>query len=138
MQHDENMKVEVMHEVTESTSDHMYKDEPAPIIVVHEQTTLAVIGLILALPFPILIIVLWVTLNTIKGSGDQVLGAGTMNAVLLYLFQFFVVPLLSVLSIVIGFIVTLKSRQIAKKIGYISFGVTGLGFILLGFFLNNS
>lgn len=78
------------------------------------------------------------TLNTIKGSGSQVLGTGTMNAVLLYLLQFFVVPLLSILSIVIGFIVTLKSKQIAKRIGYISFGVTGVGFILLGLFLNNN
>jgi hypothetical protein len=138
MQHDENLKIEVVHEVTESTGDPLYKDEPAPIIIVREQTTLSIIGLVLALPFPILIIVLWITLNLIKGSGSQVLGSGTMNAVLLYLVQFFLVPLLSVTSIVIGFIVTLQSKEIAKKIGYISFGVTGVGLILLGLFLNNT
>lgn len=102
-----------------------------------EQTALAIIGLVLALPFPILITVLWVTLNSIHQQ-SQPLGEGTMNTVLLYLVQFFIVPLLSITSIVIGFIVTMKSREIAKKIGYASFAVTGIGFVILGLFLNHT
>lgn len=130
--------IEYSSEVTESTSDHHYSNDVAPALgAPKEQTALAIFGLILALPLPILIIILWITLNTIKGQG-QGLGEGTMNAVFLYLFQFFIVPLLTTTSVIIGFIVTLKSQHIAKKIGYISFGITGIGFIILGIFLNNS
>jgi hypothetical protein len=57
--------------------------------------------------------------------------------VFLYLLQFFLVPVLSIAAIIIGFIVTLKSKQLAKKLGYILFGVTALGFVLLGLFLNS-
>jgi hypothetical protein len=130
--------IEYTSEVTESTDDHHYSNDLTGTPgVPKEQTTLAVIGLILALPFPILVIILWVTLNVIKQQ-NQGLGEGTMNAVFLYLVQFFIVPILSTISIIIGFIVTIKSQQIAKKIGYISFGVTGVGFVILGIFLNNS
>lgn len=102
-----------------------------------KRTALSIFGLILALPFPVLIIFLWVALAAIKGQGES-LGEGTMNAVFLYLLQFFVVPVLSIASIIIAFIVTLKSKQVAKKIGYVSMGVTAVGFILMGLFLNNS
>ncbi|RWZ78288.1 MAG: hypothetical protein EOT05_00795 [Candidatus Microsaccharimonas sossegonensis] len=113
-------------------------NDPAPLpSAPKEQTLLAIVGLILALPLPIFIIILWTTLNGIKGQG-QGLGEGTMNAVFLYLFQFFVVPLLTTTSIIIGFVVTLKSRQLARKIGYLSFGILGAGFVILGIFLNNS
>lgn len=130
--------IEYTSEVTESTGDHHYSNDVtgapgAP----KEQTVLSVIGLILALPFPILVTILWITLNVIKQQ-NQGLGEGTMNAVFLYLLQFFIVPLLSTISVIIGFIVTIKSQQIAKKIGYISFGITGVGFVILGIFLNNS
>ena len=130
--------IEFMPEVVESTGDHHYSNDPtgAPTIP-KEQTVLSIIGLILALPFPILIIILWITLEAIKQQ-NQVLGNGTMNAVFLYLLQFFVVPLLSLTSIVIAFIVTLKPQRIAKKLGYISFAVTGVGFIILGLFLNHT
>jgi hypothetical protein len=104
--------------------------------VVPEQTPLAIVGLILALPFPILIIVLWATLDSIQGAG-QPFSEGAMNAVLLYLFQFFVVPVLSIASVIIAFIVTTKSKQIAKKIGYVSLGVTVIGLVILGLFLNS-
>ncbi|MDB5179715.1 MAG: hypothetical protein JWN12_347 [Candidatus Saccharibacteria bacterium] len=130
--------IEYTSEVTESTSDHQYSNDQAGVPgAPKEQTILSVVGLILALPFPILVTILWVTLSVIKQQ-NQGLGEGTMNAVFLYLLQFFIVPLLSTISIIIGFIVTIKSQQIAKKIGYISFGVTGVGFVILGIFLNNS
>lgn len=130
--------IEYSSEVTESTGNQHFNNEASPTLgVPKEQTLLAIIGLILALPLPIFVIILWITLNTIKGQG-QGLGEGTMNAVFLYLFQFFIVPLLTTASIIIGFIVTMKSKQIAKKIGYISFGITVLGFIILGIFLNHS
>lgn len=130
--------IEYTSEVTESTGDHHYSNDPTGVPgAPKEQTALSIIGLILAFPFPILIIVLWTTLDTIKGQGNS-LGEGTMNAVFLYLLQFFVVPLLSITSIIIAFIVTLKSKQSAKKIGYISFGITGAGFIIMGLFLNHS
>jgi hypothetical protein len=130
--------IEYTSEVTESTGDHHYSNDLAPVPgAPKEPTVLAIFGLILALPLPIFIIILWITLNTIKGQA-QGLGEGTMNAVFLYLFQFFIVPLLTVASVIIGFIVTMKSTQTAKKIGYVSFGVTVVGFIILGIFLNNS
>lgn len=130
--------IEYSSEVTESTGDHHYSNEVTPVVgVSQKQTALSVIGLVLAVPFPVLVTILWVTLNGIKGQG-QSLGEGAMNAVVLYLLQFFVVPLLSITSLIIASIVTMKSKEVAKKIGYISFGVTGLGFVLLGLFLNHS
>lgn len=130
--------IEYSSEVTESTGDHHYNNDPANLPgAPKEQTALSVIGLILALPFPILVIVLWATLNVIKQQ-NQGFGEGTMNAVFLYLLQFFVVPVLSITSIVIAFIVTTKSKRIAKKLGYISLGITGAGFVILGIFLNNT
>jgi|GEM_PF-1553356 len=130
--------IEYSSEVTESTSDHHYNND----ITVNpgmprEQTALAVIGLILALPFPILVTILWITVAGIKVQAEG-LGEDTMNAVFLYLLQFFLVPLLTISSVIIGFVVTMKSKEIAKKIGYISFGVTVVGFIILGLFLNHS
>jgi len=131
--------IEFVPEVTESTGDPQYSNSPAqePLIVTKEQTALSIFGLILALPFPILIVILWVMLAAIKQQ-DISLADVTMNAIFLYLLQFFVIPVLSITSIIIAFIVTIKSKFIAKKIGYISMGVTGLGLIILGLFLNHS
>jgi len=100
-----------------------------------DRTALSVVGLILALPFPILIAVLWATLGVIKEQ-NQSFGDGTMNAVVLYLLQFFVVPILTITSLIIASIVTMKSQVTPKKIGYVSFVITGIGFIILGIFLN--
>ena len=117
---------------------HPYSSDATPIVTpVKEQTLLSIFGLILAFPFPIMVLVLWAALNVIKAQ-NQALGEGTMNAVFLYLLQFFVVPVLSITSVVIAFIVTIKSQHIAKKIGYISMGVTGVGLIILGLFLNHT
>jgi len=102
-----------------------------------KQIIFASIGVMLALPFPILIIILWVTLDSIKGQATG-LGEGAMNAVFLYLLQFFVVPVLSIGSLIISSIVTMKGAMVAKRIGYAAFAVTGIGFILLGLFLNNN
>jgi len=130
--------VEYAPQVVESTNDHHYSNDTTPVVQKNkEQVALSVTGLILALPFPILIIILWVTLAGIKGE-PQGLAEGAMNAVFIYLLQFFIVPVTSIASVVIGFIVTMKSQAIAKKIGYISFAVTGVGFVVLGLFLNNT
>lgn len=135
---EEHLKIEVLSEVTDSGNDHHYADTQGAVgEIPKEQTALSVIGLILATPFPILITILWITLSGIKEQ-QQSLGAGAMNAVLLYLLQFFLVPLLSLTSVIIAFIVTMKSKEIAKKLGYVSLGVTGLGLIILGLFLNHS
>jgi fucose 4-O-acetylase-like acetyltransferase len=130
--------IEYSSEVTESTGDHHYAGNiPGTTTAPKEQTALSVIGLILALPFPIFVTILWVTLSVIKQQ-NQALGEGTMNAVFLYLLQFFLVPLLTISSIIIACVVTIKSKEIAKKIGYISFGVSAVGFVILGLFLNHS
>jgi len=134
----EPLKIEFTSESVDSGDDHQFSnDKELDGEVPREQMALSVIGLILALPFPILIAILWVTLAGIKES-QQSLGAGAINAVFLYLFQFFVVPVTSIASVIIAFIVTTKSKRTAKKIGYISLGITGLGFIILGLFLNNT
>lgn len=128
--------IEYSPEVTDSTTNHQYGDNQANApVTVKDRLVLSVFGLVLAIPFPVLIIVLWLTLNVIKEQ-NQVLGEGTMNAVFLYLLQFFIVPVLTLSSLIIAFIVTLKSDSTAKKIGYVSFGVTTLGFMILGIFLN--
>lgn len=130
--------IEYSSSVVESTGEAHYNGSiPAPIVVPKEQTVLATIGLILAFPFPILIIVLWATLSAVKGQA-QSFSDVTMNAVLLYLLQFFVVPVVSLISIIIGFIVTSKSRGVARKLGYVSFAVMGVGFVVLGLFLQAS
>ena len=134
----EHMKIEFVSESTDSGDNQHYADESNFVgFPVKEQTTLSVIGLILAVPFPILIVVLWVTVDLIKQQ-SHLLGQGTMNAVLLYLFMFFIIPVLSIISVIIAFIVTIKSKQIAKKIGYISMAITALGLVILGLFLNHS
>jgi len=135
---DEHLKIEVIPEATDSGDNHQFSNDLTPVGEVQkEQTTLSVIGLILALPFPILIAVLWVTMTVIKQQ-NQALGEGAMNAVFLYLLQFFLVPILTITSVIIAFIVTIKSKRIAKRIGYISMGITGVGLILLGLFLNHT
>ena len=134
---DGHMKIEFVSESTDSGDNHQFADASQTLgLPQKEQTTLSVIGLILALPFPILIIILWATLSVIKQK-NSIYGEGTMNAVFLYLLQFFVVPVLSITSVVIGLIVTHKSKLIARKIGYVLLVITGLGVIILGLFLNN-
>lgn len=130
--------IEYVSEVTESTNEHHYNND-ADLYVPEfkEQKALSIFGLILAIPFPVFTIILWITLDSLKGQG-QVFGEHTMNAVFLYLVQFFILPVLSITSIIIAFIVTIKSKEIAKKIGYVSLGVTGAGLIILGIFLNHS
>ena len=133
---EEHLKIEVFSEVTDSGDDHHYADDQTVVgEVPKEQTALSILGLILALPFPILIAILWATVGVIKEQ-QQSLGEGAMNAVFLYLLQFFLIPVLSISSVVIAFIVTIKSKTTAKKIGYISMAVTGAGLIILGLFLN--
>lgn len=128
--------IEYSSEVTESTTNHGFANEqPNALVPAKERLALSVFGLVLSIPFPVLIVVLWLTLNVIKEQ-NQALGEGTMNAVFLYLLQFFVVPVLTVSSLIIAFMVTLKSGRIAKKLGYVSFGITTLGFMILGVFLN--
>ena len=134
---DGHMKIEFVSESTDSGDNHQFADAGQPLgLPRKEQTALSVIGLILALPFPILIIILWATLSVIK-QRNSIYGEGAMNAVFLYLLQFFVVPVLSITSVVIALIVTHQSKLIAKKIGYVSLVITGLGIIILGLFLNN-
>lgn len=134
---DGHMKIEFVSESTDSGDNHQFADAGQPLgLPQKEQTALSVIGLILALPLPILIIILWATLSVIKQT-NSIYGEGTMNAVFLYLLQFFVVPVLSITSIVVSLIVTNKSKLIARKIGYTSLAVTGIGIIILGLFLNN-
>lgn len=137
MNDDKDAKIEYVTEAVESTDFQAHPTNLTPVLVVGEQTALSLIGLILSLPFPILIIILWITLNVIKQQ-NQGLGEGTMNAVFLYLLQFFVVPVLSFASIIIASIVTMKSKDIAKKIGYVTFGITAVGFVILGLFLNRT
>jgi hypothetical protein len=134
---DEETKIEYVRQSVEFGDQPYNSGTLAPVIVVKEQTALSIIGLILAVPFPVLIVILWITLSVIKQQ-QQGFSEGTMNAVFLYLLQFFVVPLLSLTSVIIAFMVTLKSKAIAKKIGYVSFAVTGIGLIILGIFLNHS
>ena len=131
--------IEYSSEVTESTGDHHYNNDINPTVgMPKEQTALSIFGLILGLPFPILVTILWITLNGIKGQGQLFFGEGAMNAVFIYLLQFFLVPVLSITSLIIASVVTMKSKDVAKRIGYVSFGITGVGFVILGLFLNNS
>lgn len=136
MTDNEDIKIEYISGAIESTDNQLYSAIPAPVVV-KEQTVLSIVGLILAFPFPIIIIILWATLHVIKQQ-NQALGEGAMTAVFLYFLQFFIVPIFSLTSVIIGFIVTLRSKDIAKKIGYISFGITGIGLLILGLFLNNT
>ena len=94
--------IEYGREVVESTGDHQYKNSGGPIEPVsREQVILSVIGLILALPFPILILILWSTTNDLRGQPEGYT-EGAANLVGLYLLQFFVVPVLSITSVVIA------------------------------------
>ena len=138
MDENKHSKIEVIAEQTDSGDDHHYSNNTAlPLEERREQLALAVIGLVLAVPFPLLIILLWLTLNGIKAD-QTTIGEGAMNAVGLYLLQFFVVPLTTLASIIIGFIVTSQSKMIARRMGYVSLGVTAVGFVVLGLFLNAS
>lgn len=98
---------------------------------------LAVISLILAFPFPILIIVLWSTITTIKTSGEAISNL-TMNVVFLYLVQFFVIPVVALTSVIIALIGTVKWTGIARSTSYVALSLTMIGFILLGLFLNRT
>ena len=98
---------------------------------------LPVLSLVLALTFPILIIILWVTLETLKGQAILT-GELTMNAIVLYFLQFFVVPVFSLTSVIIAMILSIKGNQTVKKMSYIALAITGLGLILMGLFLNRA
>jgi len=130
-------KIVFVRESTESTGDHHYADTSTvqPVILDEpDRTPLAVISLILALPFPITIITLWVTFNAIKGQAQSFSNV-TMNAVFLYLFQFFVIPVLTIGAVWLAYIVISKSRGRAKKLAIASLGLTVIGFILMALFL---
>lgn len=100
-----------------------------------ERRLTAIGSLIFALPFPILIIVLWATVSSLKGSA-ALTGPAAMTAVILYFLQFFLVPLFTVTSIILACIAITKSKTSAKKIAYVSLALSASGFILLALFLN--
>jgi len=135
---DKPEKIEIVREVTESTDDHQYRDtQPIKLEVIRDRSISAILSLVLALPLPIMVIILWATLDAIKGSG-QTFSNLTMNAVVLYLFQFFVVPVTSLISIILAIIVATNAKGRAAKIGYVSLGVSLVGIILLAVFLEQS
>ena len=98
---------------------------------------LAVTSLILSFPFPILILVLWSTINAIKTNGEAISNV-TMNVVFLYLVQFFVIPIVAITSVVIALIGTTKWTGKARSMSYGALGLTTVGVILLGLFLNRT
>jgi len=135
---DKPEKIEIVREVTESTDDHQYRDtQPIKLEVIRDRSISAIISVILALPLPILVIILWVTVDAIKGSGQSFSNL-TMNAVVLYLFQFFIVPVTSLISIVLAIIVATNAKGRAAKISYVSLGISLIGIILLATFLQQS
>jgi len=135
---DKPEKIEIVREVTESTNDHQYRDtQPITVEVIRDRTISAAISVILALPLPILVIVLWGTIDAIKGDAQPISNL-TMNAVVLYLFQFFVVPVTSLISVILAIIVATNAKGRAAIISYVSFGITLVGVILLVLFLEHS
>jgi len=130
-------KIVFVRESTESTGDHHYADTGTtqPVVLDEpDRTPLAIMSLILALPFPVTIITLWVTFNTIKGQAQSFSNV-TMNAVFLYLFQFFVIPVLTIGAVWLAYIVISKSRGRAKKLAIASLSLTVIGFVLMALFL---
>lgn len=131
-------KIEFMREAVESTGEPRRGPlGPAAEALPNERKIMAIISLIFSAPFPVAIIFLWMTLGAIEGQGT-VFSDATMNAVLVYLLLFFVIPLFSLASVILAFIVTTKASIAAKKMGYISLVVTLIGFIILGIFLNRA
>jgi len=98
---------------------------------------LPVLSIVLALPFPILIIILWATLEALKGQASLT-GALTMNAIILYAVQFFIIPLLSLTSVITAMILSIKGTETIKKLSYVALAITTVGLILMGLFLNRS
>lgn len=98
---------------------------------------LAVTSLILAVPFPILIIVLWTTVSTIKSNGEAISNL-TMNAVFLYLVQFFVIPIVVLTSVIIALIGTAKWTGKVRTVCYAALCLTASGVVILGLFLNRT
>jgi len=130
-------KIVFVRESTESTGDHHYADTSTvqPVILDEpDRTPLAIISLILALPFPVTIIVLWISFNAIKGQAQSFSNI-TMNVVFLYLFQFFVIPVLTIGAVWLAYIVISKSQGRAKKLAIVSLSLAAIGFILMALFL---
>jgi len=130
-------KIVFVRESTESTGDHHYADTGTthPVILDEpDRTPLAIISLVLALPFPVTIIILWISFNAIKGQAQSFSNI-TMNVVFLYLFQFFVIPVLTIIAVWLAYIVVSKSKGRAKKLAIASLSLTAIGFVLMALFL---
>jgi len=127
-------KIEFISEVTESTGDHHYANTQAPLLDTRNRIPLAVASVVLAVPFPVTIIILWATFNEIKGQ-NQSFSDVTMNAVFLYLFQFFAIPVLTFGALWMATRVISKSQGRAKKLAYVSLTITVIGFVLMALFL---
>ena len=130
-------KIVFVRESTESTGDHHYADTGTtqPVILDEpDRTPLAIISLVLALPFPVTIIILWISFNAIKGQAQSFSNI-TMNVVFLYLFQFFVIPVLTIGAVWLAYVVVSKSKGRAKKLAIASLSLTAIGFVLMALFL---
>ena len=130
-------KIVFVRESTESTGDHHYADTGTtqPVILDEpDRTPLAIISLVLALPFPVTIIILWISFNAIKGQAQSFSNI-TMNVVFLYLFQFFVIPVLTIGAVWLAYVVVSKSKGRAKKLAIASLSLTVIGFVLMALFL---
>ena len=103
----------------------------------------SIVSIIFALPLPILITILWMTIAEIKGQAN-VVSSQTMNAIVLYVVQFFIIPLSSAGSIIVALrviVVSLKyndSLVIARRLAIASLTVTVIGCVLLALFLQSN
>ena len=103
----------------------------------------SIISIIFALPLPILITILWMTIAEIKGQSN-VVNSQTMNAIILYAVQFFIIPLCSAGSIILALKVLIISVKgsidfvIARRLAVTSLSVTAIGCVLLALFLQSN
>lgn len=94
----------------------------------------SIISIVLALPLPILITILWITLDGIKQEAN-LMSSQAMNAIILYAVQFFIIPLCSAGSIIIAIKVLMSRFEIASRLAIASLSITAAGCVLLALFL---
>jgi hypothetical protein len=130
---DDEHKIEIMPESVEYGDQKVEYKKPEVTQESRERLGSALVALGLSLVFPIVLLILWIT------QGDPSPGLfqdRVVSVLLLYLVLIFTVPIASIISIIMALLVVSRSTGRARKIAYAALGVTGVGLILLGFFVS--
>lgn len=138
---DPNEKIEIVPETVSSTEQPFgyevdrQKEQPEAKELTPEPVGLGIVSALTALPFPIVVALLWSTVRINVVDPEAGAASYTVGAIALFLVLIFVVPIATIFSIITGYVAFKRSQKIGRWMAAGSGVMTLVGIILLVLFI---